>query len=881
MADANIWVPGADVATAKAVGLLYKGTSGTSNTITDTGSLNFTIETGLYFGVGEWLVIVDAGNINNWMSGQVVSYDSSTGTIVFSSAVSHGSGTISSWSIFISGVWVNSVWSGGTASNPVILNNTLVANALATINANLAINGVITSTAGDVNLNVTTTLADADATLTPAQLFGGTLLITPTNNRILTLPTAAQIIAYCVGYAVGSKFEFTVVNDSLSTVTLAPGSGILQNGKTLVQDGSATFKVTIDSPTVVSITNTSTAIITNRAGAIISSRSITSATDITLVSTDAGYQLITMTAEGQYVILPDATTLYVTSPTYTLQNDGYYPFGVKDAAGNVIGIVDMGGQMILSLADKSTAAGSWRYTGNKLLNAFIASSAVLGTSYGTARMLHMSVQVTADLSVHFCEIASGGFAAFVVDNANKTIGSPYTVTTTANSFPKGVFRVDDSRIVVFYGDATNTLYSSAILLLGTVLVVGLAASTGVVADIASDNAITMPKIAQLDTNLFLISYATADGAGVTAAIGCQLSDVTTMTFGSAANINTAADNQSGSTVTLALTTTTGLVFYKVAGPPKAIKAVVVSVTNAVPPVCTVGTPVTMQNSTVKNPPTAVLLSPTLAVVLDDDNTSGKATAKAAVISGTSIATGASLDLVTGLGVTTYLPSGDGITKYNSYLSKLTTLTFLFWIRDSSGISVVLAASVDGATGTITAGNKVTGSFSIALDGSAGAGVMLAPSATHFVGVMLSRDSGGDTARKHVAIANKISGTDITVGKALVLDALLPSLTYPYTQVMFNKNSQGIYAVAGFTTSTSILGGDVGIQLFQTDGLNIIDKGVINEYGSVARKGSAGSSLPVLPIINDNSIVALAATLGTKAPASAVQLRVNNIVLATR
>ena len=110
MADANIWVPGADVATAKAVGLLYKGTSGTSNTITDTGSLNFTIEAGLYFGVGEWLVIVDAGNIANWMSGQVVSYDDTTGALVFAPAVKHGSGTITNWLLYISGVWINQVW---------------------------------------------------------------------------------------------------------------------------------------------------------------------------------------------------------------------------------------------------------------------------------------------------------------------------------------------------------------------------------------------------------------------------------------------------------------------------------------------------------------------------------------------------------------------------------------------------------------------------------------------------------------------------------------------------------------------------------------------------------------------------------------------------
>jgi len=879
MADANIWVPGADMATAKAVGLLYKGTSGTSNTITDTGSLNFTIEAGLYFGVGEWLVIVDAGNIANWMSGQVVSYDDTTGALVFSPIVKHGSGTISDWLIYISGVWINQVWTGGTATDPVTINNILTANDATTINAVLTVNGPIYSTAGDVNLNTTTTLADANATLTPAQLFGGTLVINPTAARILTLPTAAQIIAYLANSVDGSKFEFTVINNTLNTVTIAGGSGILQSGKTIVQDGSATFKVTRDSPTVVSVHNISTAIVTTRSGAIISSRSITTAVNVTLTAADAGLQLVTATAEGCYLILPDARTLYVTSPTFTFQNRGMYPIGVKDASGAVVGIMDIGGQMILSLANNTTLAGDWTYTGYKLLAAFIATSSILSTAYGV-KVFNIFVELTPDISIHFCEIASGGFSAFVVDDTNNTIANQYVVSTAAGAIPCAAFKIDNERFIIFYRTATNQLFASAVLLLGTVLVVGLAASTGVVPDIANDDGSKEPKIVQLDSNLFFTSYATNDGAGTTSVIACQVSDVTTVTFGSAANINTSADNQQGSTINFALTTTTGLVCYKTAGPPKVNKAVVISVTNALPPVCTVGTPVTLQNSTVKNAASAALLSPTLAVVMDDDNTSGKATAKAILIAGTSLTAGASLDMDTGIGaIITY--SWDDADRSNPHVYPLTDHTFLFWCRDSSGISRVIAGSIDVGTGAITSGNKVTGSFSTALDGSVGAGTMLPQAPTYFMGLIMASGSTAATNRKYAVVAHQIDGIDINVGKVLMLDNFIPAIEYPTGYTAMARTSDGIYAIAAIGLAANILGADVGIQLVQTDGLNILDKGVVNEYASGTRRNAAGNTIKRFPIVGDSRIISLVQSFGTKAPASGTQLRVSNIVLAEK
>ncbi len=172
---------------------------------------------------------------------------------------------------------------------------------------------------------------------------------------------------------------------------------------------------------------------------------------------------------------------------------------------------------------------------------------------------------------------------------------------------------------------------------------------------------------------------------------------------------------------------------------------------------------------------------------------------------------------------------------------------------------------------------MTGSFSLGVDGSAGAGTMLplGNGSSEFVGIILTRDSGADSNRKHVVIAHRISGNSITVGKTKAIDSVLPLTPQPSDHVMAVRTSGGVYGVC--STSHGILGGDVGIQLFKTDGLNIVDLGMVEEYASGNRQGSLGLAMNALPYTG-NRIFSLAPTFGIRAPASAVQLQVNNIVV---
>mgnify|MGYP000278821114 CR=1 FL=1 len=82
-----------------------RGTSTTSNTISS-GTKNWTTQTGKQWAAGQWVLIADAANPTvNYLNSQVVSYNSGTGALQTTTAVTgaNGSGTLTSWTINVSG----------------------------------------------------------------------------------------------------------------------------------------------------------------------------------------------------------------------------------------------------------------------------------------------------------------------------------------------------------------------------------------------------------------------------------------------------------------------------------------------------------------------------------------------------------------------------------------------------------------------------------------------------------------------------------------------------------------------------------------------------------------------------------------------------------
>lgn len=90
------------------------------------------------------------------------------------------------------------------------------------------------------------------ATPTAAQLLTSKLFVaTPTQDTTFTLPTAALVLAALTDEAVGTSFEFTIVNLASSfeiVVTTATGWTITSGGLMTVFDGtSATFLAVVTS----------------------------------------------------------------------------------------------------------------------------------------------------------------------------------------------------------------------------------------------------------------------------------------------------------------------------------------------------------------------------------------------------------------------------------------------------------------------------------------------------------------------------------------------------------------------------------------------------------------------------------------------------------
>lgn len=89
-----------DMVNANEVTNVLHTASSTTNTI-GLGTRTFTVPSGLGFFPGQYLLIQDAANTNNYMLARVTSYSGST--LVVDSQVISGSGTISNWTIDLSG----------------------------------------------------------------------------------------------------------------------------------------------------------------------------------------------------------------------------------------------------------------------------------------------------------------------------------------------------------------------------------------------------------------------------------------------------------------------------------------------------------------------------------------------------------------------------------------------------------------------------------------------------------------------------------------------------------------------------------------------------------------------------------------------------------
>jgi len=595
----------------------------------------------------------------------------------------------------------------------------------------------------------------------------------------------------------------------------------------------------------------------------ITSAGATITTNATLTAASPGYQPIAMTALGKSVTLPDATTVSVGSPKFYLNNaSGAYPVGIRNTSGTLLMAIAAGGTAFVSCQDITTAAGVWNITGDNLEPGLTTIDNTFSSTYTTSRRVPF-VAFDSNKSLHFLALSSG-FAAVAVDNTTGAVGTPVTVSATAGMVPRSVFLITSTTAIVFYSSTSGTLIGVVISLSSaTTLTVGTPSSTLTADGAGSDDFTYAPKIAQLAATLYLVSYATATGAGTTSVAAFQVSGGTTVNLGTAVNI-IATNNVVLSTTTYGLTSTTALVIYMSgASAPYAINAVVVSVTNANPPVCTVGTPAAGGTRTSAFAPSSCLLSATKALIAPDTGETIVG-AQAFTISGTTVTVGAVLTVETVANASAQLNySGSAVTRtrYTPILFPLSASTALFsYIPTTAAVSrsVILTESA----GTVTAGTILYNSISAGGDNTSSGGFISEQGTSDF----LAMRNQNQTPFCRVVVPHKISGTTITTGNAMLMEKLGSSNSI---YIFGTRLSSGDYLLFQNSESASEL------VVLRTNG------DAINYRQSVKMPfGQSGSWSYPFAKVSSNRIVLIGITFGsTINAASTYQMRLVNIEIA--
>lgn len=598
--------------------------------------------------------------------------------------------------------------------------------------------------------------------------------------------------------------------------------------------------------------------------------SVSSAQDIVLTPSSFGLQSITMTALGKSVFLPPVYTNVPGQTKYTVKNNGIYPFGVRDSAGNLLTGIAGGGDAIFSIDNTS----NWSFTGNILEPGLITIDNTFSSTFSAAAT-GVYIPLDTNTSIHFASIASG-FAAFVVDNLGRVISTPVTVSATASSLPRVAFKISNTSAMLFFSSSTTDNQAVVLTLTGASPSLSLSVGTAqnintyTLASVGWDgeSSILVPKICQLAPTLFLASFFASAGTATGVNVIALSVAGAVITIGAGVQILGAGASAASSTAAYALTATTGLVLYKAStAAPFANTAAVVTVTGTT---CTVGTPATLTNcaSSQSTPCSSLFISPTKVAIADDNNTT-QVTTSGVTISGTTATAWTASNIETGLTTNLITFTAASATRFNPhvwFISAATTNQFGVWYFDSSGISRVLVVTENA--GTLTLGQILYRSISTGATSASGAGMPFQQGTSDFLSMRIEASSVSLGVFKPRACGNRISGTSITAGQSIALESL-PIQAQPAVY-NYARLPSGDY-LAPSTTQIAVM---CTVHVIRSNGDAVTLRGFI-------KTPTLTSSPNLVPVVSSNRIVLLGNTQeeGTTVAAGTFQLRLLTLEIA--
>jgi hypothetical protein len=274
---------------------------------------------------------------------------------------------------------------------------------------------------------------------------------------------------------------------------------------------------------------------------------------VVLTASSAAMQLITSTAMGQSVTLPDATTLPEGIPIFNIKNAGPYEMLLLDGAGSRVGVIGAGGYVICSLFDNSTAAGTWQISGIQYSAVFESFSLVF-TRFASAPIQYLEVDTGKHLFV-LLESATDRVYGVVYNEATNTAGSATLIRAlpgNPGSSPVGIAKISTTQVLIVSCATNNNsaAFEAAVLgISGTTITVNTASTATL-----SANAARIGSPVQVGSS-FVVPYARYGSPWQQAYRGITVSG-TTVTIGSEVVHSSTADNTNFAPTIIPLSSTT-------------------------------------------------------------------------------------------------------------------------------------------------------------------------------------------------------------------------------------------------------------------------------------------------------------------------------------
>lgn len=197
----------------------------------------------------------------------------------------------------------------------------------------------------------------------------------------------------------------------------------------------------------------------------------TASGSVTLTSASAAAQSITTTAYGQFVKLPDATTMAKGPAFYNVANVGPYPLKVLDNQLNLLGFIPSGKSSIIGCADSGSAAGVWVCAS---LDPIAVVAKLTGTALHTATGGLKTFTIDSDRDLHLFGCSTDDLYGVIYRKSDTTWGTPTLIRSGAANATALCYTTD--RVLVTSLNATTAFQAVVLTVSGVSFTVGTAAT---------------------------------------------------------------------------------------------------------------------------------------------------------------------------------------------------------------------------------------------------------------------------------------------------------------------------------------------------------------------------------------------------------------------